>query len=948
MVKEIPDGSRDVADENYKRTFGTSKQLEEMEAAAAASEPESEAATQAKQASSSKEKAKVLEKQEGASDTAHWRTTKAADALGGKTKRGIIGRVRHGSAYLFIIGIIVAGAWYSSVFAPNILMVNIKEMFTNDLSDATIALWTYDKKMLDHKLGKADCGTKDSIKCKLSTMSRQQVKALEKAGFTVNGEKVDEDNRDDFDPDNDKTESRYKVTSIEFPHDGGTASSADQFEQNTNKSSAMKSLVYSVFHPKTSFFMDERFKQRLKWRYDLTKNPTVTGNTEEAVDKSFDASMKGDDEKIDDTGQGPVSLKTLESDGKSQLKDASKRIGKLANAYVGLQCAYYTQFKITYNATKKARETTVARFAMQYLKAADQIKAGLAEEMAANVLSSKLAWSDEGGYGGKNATDSAMYRHILYKESAKDSRNGLEYYLDNFSSIGKIFPAWLQTVFITEKIIKGMANLPGSLSLPPADIGGTSAREYCLEGQKDSNKIARKPSYAPNNCPVLTVSGTPPAMMAAVAPVAAIADVTCPYPPPVDKGCCWMMYPTTQMTQEIVMPYIADTAGSPVASWAGDEAKKFDSGTKGINASDAIFAGTGAILGDMAMSRGMRPGDKQSMSQYLSHRDVYEKDIEEVARYEGRKNPLDLQNKFSFMGAFVRSMGVSYDQKPSFLSSALKSLSILPTSLAHLNPKANAFFYIQPRTLDTSRLRCPDAEYKNIGIDADVACNVRYSMSQQELDAKVDDVLKYMLESHSDETKDNIDEIQKRLDETDKGFDMQDKNDVQRQLDEAKEGRDAKMIDEKTGAPVKFSEYEKFMTYCVNREDPWGRTGMAVRREELSDSEKENRLKDKDQNGNPINKSNDSGSPYEMKVANDGKSAYMSITEGAKADQDWYTGKKCLEDSEMLRNFRAYTMMCSVDGTHSGAIDCTEKDDSDGYYFDGFYNNNDVIYTSWY
>ncbi len=919
--------SRNVADDAYKRTFKTSKQLQEMESAATEDSKET----------------KDKKSQNSDPDKAHWKTKDIGKADKEKVplRRTPLGRVRHGSAYMFVIGLILLGVWFSSVFAPNIIMVNMKEMFTNDLADATVALYNDQKKLLNNKIGTADCGDKDTIKCKLSTMPRQLVKSLEKAGFTVNGDKVEEDNLDDNDPSNDKPESRYKVTSIVFPHNGGTASSGDSFEQNANKSSGLKSLTYSVFHPKSSFFMDTRYKDRIKWRYDLTKNPTVAGNTEEEVNKSFDKSMQGDDEKIDEAGGGAFSLKTLGDDkGKDGLKKTSETVGDTAFSYTGLQCAYYTQGKVVSNAAKKAKQITVARFAMQYLKAADQIKAGQADEITANTLSGKLAWSSDGGYNGKNGTDAVMYRHILFNEPANDSQNGMKYYLDAFDSIGSLFPAWLQTVMITSPAVKGIARLPGGLAQPPADIG-SSARDYCLEGQKDSNKAANKP----NDCPALTVAGTPIPMQPAVAPIAALSDRICPMPP---KGCCWMMYPTTRMTEQVVMPYVQGVFTGAVAGWANKIAEDFTSNTKGIAASDAMFAGTGEILGDMAMSRGMRPADKNSLSTYLKHEVAIKKEFEQVARYDARKTPFDASNQYSFLGSIVRSLGVAYNQDTSLLSSVFNVFSLIPSSVQNLVSKTDAFYYIQPLELDTSRLRCPDAEYKAIGIEADVACNVRYSMSDTELNAKVSDVLDYMLKSHSDETKDGIQELEKRLQVTDNGADTQDKQDVQRQLDEAKEGSNAKMIDEKTGKPVKHSEYEKFMNYCVNREDPWGRSGIAVRREGLSDEEKEERMKDKDKNGNPISE-NDSGDPNELKIAKDKngkKAAYMSTTEGTAADQDWYTGKKCLEESEMLNNFRAYTMMCSVDGSYSGGADCTEKDNANTY-FDGFYNNNDILYTSW-
>lgn len=920
----------DAADEQYRRTFAhRKKQLNEMEQDATEADRDDEAdgddsdGDKNPPSDMSAKDVKSLENQ-GGGTASYWKNSskepKKIDTHIGRTP---LGTLRHASAYAFLLGLVVLGLGYSAVFAPNIIMVNIKEMYTNDLADATIALYTYEKKLLDYKLKNSQCND-TSIKCKLAHMSRNQVNRLEKAGFKANGSS--------------SSDNRVKVSSIEFPHNHGTASSSDEFDKNANKSHGMKSLVYSVFNPKASFFMDARYKQRIKWRYDLTKGTTVSGADEKEVDKSFDESMKGDGEQIDDTGGGAFSLLTLADEkGKEGLKKTSNRVGELAWAYVGLQCAYYTHGKIVTNASKKAKQNAIARFAMQYLKAADQIKAGLADEVTANVLSSKLAWSNDGSYFKKNATDQKIYKNIVFKEPVGSP--GFQHTADNFDVYGKLLPAWMQTVFITQQIVKQIAHISnGNLLMTPQDIG-ESARNYCLEGQKDLNKAANKPA----DCPKLTIGGTPPPMASAVASIAQGSDSICPPPP---KGI-YQMYPTstTNATMKVVMPYVSNIFNEAVAKWAKEAAKSLTSKTKGRDASNAIFSGTGEILGDMAMSRGMRPGNTSSLPGYLDKQSLVYKEFEEVDRYNARNDPFNVYNKYSLVGSLARTVTSNYDPNAPLLASLAGIFSLIPSSLNTLaTQNADAFYYIQPRKLDTNRLKkCKDAEFLAIGIHADIACNVRYSMSDAELGADPSSVIAYMIKPHPEATSKNIPELAARLAVTDRGLDPYDYRDVTRMLQEANQGASSPMIDPQTGKPNKFTEYEKFMTYCVDRQDPWGRQGMAVRREPLKEEDSEKRLKDKDPNGRPVDPDNDSGDPNEQKVID----AYMSITEGAKADQDWYTGKKCLEDSEMLKNFRAYTMLCSVDGSHAGSSNCTEKDRSD-YYFDGFYSTNDVLYLSWF
>ena len=164
---------------------------------------------------------KNLQNQETAGD-ASWKTTTDKKKTGNTTrKKGRFafagrraGKLHHASVFLFIFGILGIGVFYTSVFAPNIILVNMKEMYTDDLADATIALDTYYKGLMAYKINRSDCSDKTSIKCKLSTMSRAQKQAFEKQGFMVLGDKVSEDNLDDGQPGAKLAEQRFKVTAI--------------------------------------------------------------------------------------------------------------------------------------------------------------------------------------------------------------------------------------------------------------------------------------------------------------------------------------------------------------------------------------------------------------------------------------------------------------------------------------------------------------------------------------------------------------------------------------------------------------------------------------------------------------------------------------------------------------------------------------------------------------
>jgi hypothetical protein len=48
----------------------------------------------------------------------------------------------------------------------------------------------------------------------------------------------------------------------------------------------------------------------------------------------------------------------------------------------------------------------------------------------------------------------------------------------------------------------------------------------------------------------------------------------------------------------------------------------------------------------------------------------------------------------------------------------------------------------------------------------------------------------------------------------------------------------------------------------------------------------------------------------------------------------------------MISKFREFTMLCSVDGSYSGGVDCTDTDKS-GEYSNQFYTGNDILYSSY-
>lgn len=1061
----------------------------------------------------------AIKKQESTGD-ATWKTaTKDTNTRSNKKGRfafagGKSGKLKQGSAFLFLFGLIAAGVWYTSVFAPNILLVNIKEMYTNDLADSTTALQIYTQIAHFNKIGPMsgqDCidgqpMNAQPIKCKLTTMSRSEKQAFERQGFTfgfgqinlggaqVNGDvavkKVYEDNRDDGDSSNDLAESRYKVYAILPPNykqvvdslttvgastlmrsiqggdssglPSGVSSAVDQLlnplkdaSQSPQEmlngilsmapitsgpqlwlysqlSSTTKAQVFSVFNPRSSYFADEKFKERIKTRYNMTKSVTVTGTTEQKVNQSFDSSVQKVDGGIDTlTGQpnptdgislaslsGPLNTTQLQSlagtlQGGMSTNAITNTVNQLPFAvdlqavgnvlatntysYTDLMCSWYTIGKISSNALIRAKASTAARYALQYLKTADSIKAGTAQEVPTNVLASKLAQHTTGGYGGGSATDSLIYRFITYGDlvpgsmsefgsmisdpsklinAASDAVAIVAYNLSAYENIGTLAASWAQ-VIPNAAALGTVIGASGSLMPPPANLGG-SDRQYCMSGETMENKTATKgESSQTTRCTEAVTAMAPLGMQAAMAGAIEVGRRTCPPINASDDNLIQLylgtwrgpvsntMLPSQKIVQASMTPYIAGWFGANSMVAATATQQLYTSQIKGIAANYALFSGMGELLGDMAMSRGLMPSNTADMAAYLVLGEAIgvQKSMDDIAQYNAKQNQFDPYNKFSFLGSIVRNLPAgqsSGDQAP-LLATINSALGVVGSSITTIgqSQNANAFYHSQPMLLtgnDTaeritgylarlSSAFCPlDTEYLQIGITPDIMCNVRYSMPLEDIPMALNlsGVIDYMTQSHSDAYTSKSQELEQRVAQADiEG----NKPYLQLQKQMVDDVKNKPFIDKNTGKPTPGGEYDKYLQYCVNRLDPWGRSAVYMRYDGLSDEDKASRNEVRNQNGEATSPDNP-GDPNQ-KYASGIPTMAVNATQ---SDLDWYTGKKCTrmtDQTQMLQYFRVYTMLCSVDGSMAGIIDCTEPDRGNNYT-DPFYLSNDILYTSWY
>jgi len=828
----------------------------------------------------------------------------------------------HVSSVLFVCVTFILGVVGILFLSPVVLLVNNKEQLVNDLNDGLYAYYSYSNKVLGMQIG-GNCD-EETIECKFKTMSPMLKDTFERYGFDVSA--------------NEASNERYNVSRLGFPDGQGTATNASSLA-SARKNPDMDNLVNKVYSSRTGVYQDRQFYERLLDRFGLIQDNTLGGATIEDFDESFDrrvnygdpryqdpdqdpnaaaASSKDSQDLLDGNARGIYSLKSLSEQTNKYRGEIYTNLVDKANTHLSLACAFSTYGSLAENAAVRAKTVTIARFAMNYLAVADDIKAGvpLSGEIAVESMANKLI---QPGGDGKNAMDGDTYRTPALGESVKD----------RISILRDISPLILLGI-----LKPGAPSVPGSeylkLSLAAQIVrnsaSDTSAAGLCAHGMSGAQAGTERGGacWAPASMPLASYIG--------VAAGGIIGGLRMP----IEQFICpGSLKAVVELVKNATRTEATATLPERLRLATSQEAGKFTSSTSGIDAQNAIFAGAGTILGDRAQSLGMRPASVASLTMYLRAAEATRQSIEDERRTLARDTPWDATNPYSFTGSLLATLapaGAAAMPNQSWIASTSSLFSLVPASLSKLTWTSASALYTQPFHFQPTRLQPASICGIQGGLDAEInpdfACNVRYSMSPDELSADIPEVIEYMTQPHPDEAPSDVASRDVSSDGA-RGARMK---------QQAEEGKNAAYIDETTGMPNKFTEYEKFLTYCTNRYDPWGSVGIAIEEQDYSYVE--------DPIDNEDRRTYNSRSGYREKPdEKDLPASYYALGWGGADDQDWYTGKKCTQGGDMMENFRAYTMACGVLASMSGSRQCWQEDAYSNSH-DDFYTSNNIIFKA--
>ncbi|HZJ34710.1 MAG TPA: M15 family metallopeptidase, partial [Candidatus Angelobacter sp.] len=522
--------------------------------------------------------------------------------------------------------------------------------------------------------------------CKFGTMSDTMKLNLEAKGFEVKTEPAG------------VFKNRHVITEMTFPGEVKPVKSGAEFDKamKTPKNAA---AYKKVFDSKIVYFMNSKFGQIIYKKFGLDK---LTILAKGGVDQAKASIRKAlGFEGIDaNTPKADIIAKARDM---PRFKKAFEFIdGPLAKASskmtatAGYLCVAYNAGRgITY-ATKVAKIAAFVGFAMIFLNAADQIKAGDADPDAISVLGDQLTATD--GVSDKSATDSRGYKMAAYGDNSGGALTDEE----KKSSAGPANGA----LGIVEKML-AVVSIVG--------WGTAAAHTFCKVAMSLWVDVAESVVDLATGAVTIGIGWA-----ISIAKKVIIAGL-------VSAAIGIAIKEITETIVTSVIPNLDET-------------------TTGDELGNSLFTGTAQMMGGAAASYGLKAGTQDEIRQYAIDTANIRQQQDDVARYEAKDTPFDIYNQYSFLGSIIKNTNMyAISNSSSFMSFFGNILSIIPKSLATVTSNVGAAADTKAALYGNGQ--CDDAALASIGVDADAFCNPSYVMSSDEMNADIDTTVDYMIDN---------------------------------------------------------------------------------------------------------------------------------------------------------------------------------------------------------
>jgi len=648
-----------------------------------------------------------------------------------------------------IIGLFFGGGFASfMLFSPGVAIVQFKEVLMGDLNDQVRAMDTLDGTLMRAKLGSIQSGVCNnvlSIRCKFSTMSKREVQRFRDAGIEI---EPSEPNHN-FE--------RTKPTKLIFP-DGTEITNPNELRNYLRNNPSALSIMRKAFNPKFAGLYSE-VSRRVLAGFKTDRTQKVEGNTDEERDQSIDAATAGETAGIDANGyrtdaegrhyvvndQGVsvypegtenIPAGSIIDQGQfdsivgdnlalfDRLENAASEAGK--NAFGSLlgsglrgasvlgaadtACTVYNTGRAIAAAAKVARALQLVQYFVVFANVADRIKAGVATPEEVEYVGDRLTAVDTR----EEVVDESSIWEGDSAEDAEAVPHENPYYGANaFDSAGYHVAAYNEAPLLTSQDMQFLigGGLTGTLSKV---LDAIAERFNGRENIRDSCKVVQ--SWWARG--IGLVAGV----------VSAIGSF----------GVSTMVSIGASVAIGFAMPFLEAMLADIIAG------KVVSSDTQGVDTGNASFAGAGALFGALAGGHGMTPASSEELEEYMVATEQTNQDRIAAETYEAQKTPFDVYNQYSFLGSFVRKINPALVKSTASVSGALQNIpSLLGIAVSNIIPSASAQQTFNPERFQ----QCNDQGYEDLGIDADVFCNVRYALTPEQLAMEPDDVAVYMIDN---------------------------------------------------------------------------------------------------------------------------------------------------------------------------------------------------------
>ena len=608
---------------------------------------------------------------------------------GSKKKQPFLAKVKNFAkkkgAIIAISGILGIGGGSIALLPallPQLPRVDSESLYDN-VSRTNIA---HNKMSLRNMIGNREAckGNPGGIRCKLASVNDKTLDRYDKQGFKIETEKVGD---------------RHLITAATFP-DGTRVTNGADFVAHMDASVSARSKVFGVFDPGNASFVGRKFTEFLK-RFNIGKDKIVLSDKDKkAVAQSFNDKIQApDDEKAaaDEKSKG----------AKATIEDFKTKAGTKITNFLGVGCGVYNFARVGVGAVKAENMARYIALIYFFIKLGDQIRAGDADSATVSAAMGLLTkYSTSGPNAGKTALDSPGFKAMAYGD-----RTNLD------SSMQKILlggnPALIE-------IDSALVAIKSAIGAKGVHAGCKIANDRVLGGALSTAVCAASGAASGTVVPIVgnVVGG-----------VAGILTCTA-----IDIALATAGGFAISKIIDLIMPSIV--------KYLADVNINYD--MPAVDLGNAMTIGAGLLFGIVGLNHGGKLATKDEALHFKQVTYNDENQYEEVARYNARDTPFDINNQYSFMGTLVNKLGLESYSGNSALSALSMVGSIFGNATTSFLPPAFAADQASPLkegTLGT----CLDPELKAKNLGCDAVGGTQVVQSEEEMNADTDTVVKYMI-----------------------------------------------------------------------------------------------------------------------------------------------------------------------------------------------------------